>query len=297
MTSKVFRLYREIDKSLPDKRPYDMTYVRERQEVFEMLQPISYDKQMRSLSRTVEPLKHHGRTARLRADVNMRRDVERQREKELEQRMQENHMRAILQEYRDNGKAIVNMQKCIEDHRPIPARTVQTLFAKDSRAYEIKNLILKGELDVVKEVVSANGNMSTSTNSPPRRLPPLENNNALKSPPANRPMPCFQQPTIVVDNRREFDRTKTKTKWSLQERQKLNELYREIPLPQPNAQLEIWSIYFDKVAARFIVFYPERTKSDVREKLKTMITKRQLKEAGEVAYWQEMQGKIAHKST
>jgi hypothetical protein len=291
MTTRIFRLYREIDKSLPDARPYDTSYVRERQEVFEFLQPVSYEKHLKSLGTRVEPLKHHGRLARLRAEASQRKNTLAKRAKELEERMQENHMRAILQEYHDNGKAIVEMKNCIDEKKPIPARTVRDFFAVDSKKYEIKNLILQGELDTVKELMDS----TSLTTSPSRKLPPIAVSSSTSSSPI-RPMPCFQQPTILVDNRRLFDRTKSKSKWSLEERQKLNTLYREIPLPPPHAKPEIWQLYFEKVAERFYVFYPDRSKQDIRDKLRSMISRRQMKEEGEESYWLKMKGKIAHSS-
>lgn len=323
MTTKIFRLYREIDKSLPDKRPYDTSYMRERQEVFAMLQPMQYDKHVKSLVTNVEPLKHHGRIARLRGELKQRKDDETARAKELEERMQENHMRAILQEYHDNSRAFNTMQKCIDEHRPIPKKTVQRFFARDSRSYEIKNLILQGDLETVKEVVNAastttstaatvngGGGGGSGAASPLRRLPPLDltggmvrsssngggaiGGQATTQPPPSRLMPCFQPPSIHVDNRRSFDRARTHSKWSNEERQRLNDLYREIPLPQPQAQPEIWALYFTKVADRFAAFHKNRSKEEIREKLRTMIKRRQMKEHGEEAFWQQQQGKLAH---
>lgn len=257
MTTKIFRLYREIDKSLPDKRPYDTSYMRERQEIFAMLQPMQYDKHVKSLVTSVEPLKHHGRIARLRGELKQRKDDETARAKELEERMQENHMRAILQEYHDNSRAFNTMQKCIEEQRPIPKKTVQRFFARDARAYEIKNLILQGDLEAVKEVINTASTTTSaaatagavSGTSPPRRLPPLDHTatataTATATQPPQRLMPCFQSPSIHVDNRRSFDRSRTHSKWSNEERQRLNDLYREIPLPPPQAQPEIWALYF-----------------------------------------------------
>lgn len=310
MTTKVFRLYREIDKSLPDKRPYDTSYMRERQEIFAMLQPMQYDKHLKSLVTGVEPVKHHGRIARLRGELKQRKDDETARAKELEERMQENHMRAILQEYHDNSRAFNTMQKCIDEQRPIPKKTVQRFFARDARSYEIKNLILQGDLATVKEVVNTASTATSSaaattvnggSTSPPRRLPPLDltatggggGGGGVPSS-STRLMPCFQPPTMHVDNRRSFDRARTHSKWSNEERQRLNDLYREIPLPPPQAQPEIWALYFTKVAERFAAFHKNRSKDEIREKLRTMIKRRQMKEQGEEAFWHQQQGKLAH---
>lgn len=290
--SKVLRLYREIDKSLPDKRPYDTTYFRERKEVFDLLQPKDYNTHLKSLKTYVAPVKHHGKLARLKAENRQSVSSIIARERELEHRLKENRMRAYIQEYRDNDKVLHEMQSCMAEQRPIPAKTVQKLFAKDSDTYQIKNLILTGDLATMKEVVTANattGAVSTTSSPGRRQLPPLDD---LKQQPSStqRLMPCFQSPSIHFENRRDFDRTRTHTKWSAEERQKLSQLYRDVPLPAISGEKELWNFYYQKVAERFVVFFPQRSREDVKEKLRSMLAKKQMKEAGEEAYWAQQQG-------
>jgi hypothetical protein len=75
-------------------------------------------------------------------------------------------------------------------------------------------------------------------------------------------------------------------KWTIEEREKLNQLYHEIEKPTTN-YLESWNLYYKNIADRFVGLYPKRKHSDVVEKIIIMITSRQMKEKGEIEYWKQ----------
>lgn len=78
----------------------------------------------------------------------------------------------------------------------------------------------------------------------------------------------------------------TDKKWDKRERVLMNTLYNEIERPKVSAHSkELWKIYYEKIASRFIQFYPHRKYNDIIEKFEDMVIKRQMKEVGEAEYW------------
>jgi hypothetical protein len=82
----------------------------------------------------------------------------------------------------------------------------------------------------------------------------------------------------------------TKQTWSNEERNYLNELYWDIPRPA-NSKAAVWDVYYSAFVSRFLQKFSSRNPADVKNKIESMVIKRQMKERGEKEYWERHAGK------
>ncbi len=76
-------------------------------------------------------------------------------------------------------------------------------------------------------------------------------------------------------------------RWSEPERLFLLDLYRELEKPKiPN--VELWKIYYSRLADRFRALHPGRKQQEIIQKLEDMISKKQIKDEREVKYWSKV---------
>ena len=114
----------------------------------------------------------------------------------------------------------------------------------------------------------------------PRALPPLVKGKqqGYVPPPTDR---------VHVARKATVMHTASDNKWPACERDHLIQLYKEIEKPQ-NAQVELWKIYYTRLADRFRSLYPHRKPLEITNKLQEMIAKRQFHSNAEVKHWQSM---------
>jgi hypothetical protein len=75
--------------------------------------------------------------------------------------------------------------------------------------------------------------------------------------------------------------------WTNEERNKLNDLYWEVPKPPVGVRkIAAWDVYYSTIVSRFLQAFPLRTANEVKGKVEEMIQRRQMKEHAEKEYWQ-----------
>jgi hypothetical protein len=72
--------------------------------------------------------------------------------------------------------------------------------------------------------------------------------------------------------------------WTDQEKKCINDLYWDINRPQTESPAA-WDVYYQIFVARFLQSFPHRDVYEVKRKIMSMLTKRQIKMPGEVEYW------------
>jgi len=114
----------------------------------------------------------------------------------------------------------------------------------------------------------------------PRALPPLikKKQQGYVPPPTDR---------VHIARKVVSMHTNCDNKWPVCERDHLIQLYKELEKPQ-NAQVELWKIYYTRLADRFRSLYPHRKPLEITDKLQEMIAKRQFHSTAEVKHWQSM---------
>lgn len=96
--------------------------------------------------------------------------------------------------------------------------------------------------------------------------------------------------TVTITTQRPRSIIKTdysKSKWTKEERDRLNYLYNEIKRPSGHT-IDAWEVYYSEFASQFRIFFNHRSESEVIEKIKDMYANRQFTELGEENYWQNV---------
>lgn len=104
------------------------------------------------------------------------------------------------------------------------------------------------------------------------------NSNAPSSP-TRQITKTIPRPAAII--RRDF----SKHKWTKAEREKMNELYLHLLKPLAST-LGAWDVYFDQFSSKFQLFFPQHSKEDIIDQIKTQFSLRQFKERGEEKYWE-----------
>jgi len=258
--SQFTALWRDLERTIPSVKATDVAYERERKNVMLSLGVIrnpSHIKYNNPHEATQRP-KHHGKFARGRADQN------RQQALHVDNAEAARKARAFKEAMREADRVVAltkEMQKCLLNKEPIPHKLFRELAPLPA--------------DTHAPSMSTAGASSSSNLSPIRRTQPLS--------PISKELPATKtakrEPRVAV-------KTRTKNRWSLQERKLLNMLYLDIPRPQYQKK-ELWKIYYEVVSQRFQQFHPRRDLQDIAEKLEDMLLKRQMKEAGELDFWEK----------
>jgi hypothetical protein len=258
-----FRLYREIDKSLPSNIPPDLNYQKERLEVFHKLKGNSYlnNTVMNGITAEpglVAPPKHHGKFIRMKA----RNGVTEERRKKVEQsdidRKRDLEIRRYIQETQETTQLISEIDNRVSSKK---SKTLPSRLLKKLTLVEDKRV---GDTAMLRENAFIGSNIPS---------PGKVKENPIYT-------PHIAQKGLV------FDRNYSEAKWSLEERQKLYSLYQQFELPPVYCKnVEIWKLYFLKVADSFRILFPKRTTEEVVQKVREMVAKRQMKEAGEDIFW------------
>ena len=75
-----------------------------------------------------------------------------------------------------------------------------------------------------------------------------------------------------------------RNQWTDQEKKCINDLYWQINRPQTESPAA-WDVYYQIFVARFLASFPHRDMYEVKRKIMSMLTKRQIKMPGEEQYW------------
>lgn len=262
--SQFSALYRGLEKTIPSQKALDVNFESERKTVMMALGILNIETKMKynNPNEATQRSKYHGKFARNRADQN--RQIAIQTDNAEAARM----ARAFKETMREADRMISltkQMQKCIDNKEAIPPTLFRDLAA-------LSPLDKKGNNTAPR---------LTSTSTPLSDAPIPSKRQPLS--------PIMKElPSIVTAKRepRVMKKTVTKHRWSLEERKLLNMLYLDIPRPQYNKK-ELWKFYYETMSQRFQQFHPQRSLNEIAEKIEDMLLKRQMKEAGELTYWEK----------
>jgi hypothetical protein len=300
--SNFYRLYREIDKSLPSGKVYDFTY---KIEVDEVLRSSSSNR-FQGAGRKVQPLKFHGKLARIKAEkVDVAKKVKKQEENK-QKKKEFRDTSALIQHHIETQNVVQQVAEYVEHQQYLPPTLVRRLCEaelspKKSIEGLLKPLTPLNASKSIQQTPTSNQNEKINLQQQEGIiLPSLQKKSSFTMETTNFSQKPFQQSQQQLSSyfhgsdyhfhqKQIVDCSYSEQKWTEEERQRLLLLYQENPIPHKNAHPEVWNIYFTKIAEKFHVFYSQRSLYEVKKKVRSMILKRQMKENGELEYWKQIQ--------
>lgn len=223
---------------------------------------------------------HHGKAARDKIEKKMKGDEDPQLNfQDWKQEYQQKLIEINRLSIRDKAT-----KKAVEGNKRIPSNVWQQ-FCISSR--NVEKLPSPGKR--VGQLPPLKGTNSDATggarHSPSSSSPPLVGNirgePMVYMPVHDEEFPAYRDTTLRrADNQ-----------WTEKEKKRINDLYWEINRPKNDSPVA-WDIYYQIFVARFLESFPHRDAFEVKRKIQSMLTKRQLKMEGEVEYWDEV-----HKSS
>lgn len=282
MTSQFRQLYRELSQASPSAICNDFSYKDSRRDVMQIL---GHD--VGKLARVhVRAPVHHGKAAR--------------------QRQHEKRQHAITHDHKEESRKLLAIHNQLQETNRLKDVTAKmAVFLQEKQPVPRKLLVeLLGD-EAMNEggprVVTSKGMGAASSSSPSSPAPaggpgpdspapsswhiPKRKKVLLKDGPES-PRGSDGRPRLPP---MKGGRTKSDNQWSQQEREKLNDLYNDIPRPGAHQKhLELWDNYYYSLGTRFRAFFPRRQLPEITAKLEEMITKRQMKEKGEKVYWSQV---------
>jgi hypothetical protein len=321
--SKFFRLYRELDRSLPSKKINDHDYEKERKEILQNLN------EYRDILKEPPPItgpKYHGKLVR-KLDSGFDNERRKHHERKKKEYVQRRNLREVINQSQDLKEVIHELHNIAQNKEKIPIllRKKMDIMEQQEIGFsspaiplskspgklkdrpisleeEFENLRSRpksSNLRIPKHVPSSSSKKSLSQTMPGDED---KQNEMTDSQYEEVSISTFNLPRIKTHSsmlsephqnyrqRRMFDRSYTKSKWSEAERQKFYLIYQEMILPPPECKhIQMWISYFHEFSERFIIFFPERSKVETIEKIHEMILKKQMKEKGEKEFWIELQ--------
>lgn len=271
--NKFFRRYRELEKYEIEKSPLDPTYEADRMEVLHALSNATKSSILVDTIKPVAAPKYHGKLVRSKEYQAQLRTTRMQNDEKRRSYYQRQAQIRKTENERQMTKELANsLRQYVENHQPIPKKLIEESLA-------------------VKQVASSQSSTSPQAvaQSPP-------------SPPKAKPV----QPELSITQYRiettvfpkldyslrlqplAFDRSRTSSKWTSEERARMNALYQELQPPHPKAGKELMHLYLMSFADKFMAFYPSRHREEVIEKIRFLVRNKQLKQVGEERYWQEV---------
>eukprot|EP01039_Chlorochromonas_danica_P005178 gene5178-5698_t len=302
--NKFFRRYRELEKyRLADNNPTtDLTFTQDRLEVFQALwtDPLSsttnktrHHHHHNGNSGPVQPLKFHGKLVR---SKEYRHELRKKREDADKKRQKEFQREHLIRQREDEHKATIALAKTLKDyvenHQVIPKQVIDQsdairLTSKDELSLKtnhlhsispppslplapprgIGNVAVEHELSITKhnEDETVFPKLTYSLSTQPMKIPHT--------------LPALATPHL-----------KGHGKWTIEERQRMNEIYHTLQPPRRGAPQALINLYLETFTERFIVYYPFRPREMIKEKISALYRKRQFKEKGEEVYWEKLGG-------
>lgn len=273
MASSFSRLYNQLSKQTYDSLPNDMTYAFERQE---LMYSLGYDVAHKSGPKAVVRGTHHGKNVRKIRDEHpvSKWGTTNDPHEAMERRR-------IVQSTAKSGaelsKITNKMAKSMQTNGAVPDNLVRQLMAHDDRA--TLSLI---KASIVSPVKVYNKDSVYNTESP--TLPPIDSKHRKRGEGIRQDFNSENKHSLV-NIPSKIDVLYSKQKWSSEERHHLNRLYLELPLPSNLRNRDLWLLYLQGFAARFVLIHPKRTPEEVMEKVQEMYNKKQFKEKDEVEKW------------
>ncbi len=121
--------------------------------------------------------------------------------------------------------------------------------------------------------------------SPTSKKANKENSDSLKLPRISQVhKPTYRRENTILST------VNPSTKWTKEERAKINQLYLELPRTK-GKQLGQWEHYYINFANRFRSIFTHRKQDEIIDKVQELIVSRKLKEVGEEQYWDNIKGK------
>ena len=290
MSSQFTRLYRELKQKTPSGKVYDTSYEREREDVMARLgHGVG-----RSFTEQVKSHVHHGKIARHRRDshqLSIQECGTAKKDLKLKKSIvtasaESTRISAItkkMEELMKSGQpvpdklirqlAVVSPQtqrhfKCIEDMPGVQfiadaGEANATAGSVTGKRYSKENMAAATAFNDGESVISRNGRLICRAPEPSYS--------------------CVRAKNVYGFAARE------ELRWSVEERDTLNRIYLETPTPTQKRSKELWELYLQAVARRFLTLYPQRGLTEVVEKARAMIAHRRMKEKGETLYWSRQQ--------
>lgn len=316
MTSSNFsRLYKELCKkdvkidSFAGK-VYDPTYEREREEIFfdvgyevgrNFPERIRYGNII-AIVKTLNKIdlnshsgpRYHGKTVRQRRDNHMPHysppkvltahlDTN-----ESRRRVERNKLLNLVTQDADNLKKVTNdLQEYVVNRKTIPSNLIDQLVnsTKYSSVKVTRHIENSLTIPKVKKIEKAREQISTHQTA---KLPQISVSTLQDA--ELSPLSALKNPPMT-NRRREYnisDKSSSTMKWSMEERERMNQIYLDMAQPSQKNNTKMWLIYLEGFAERYRSFFPSRSRKEVMEKARDMISKRKLKELGEPVFWKEV---------
>jgi hypothetical protein len=310
-SSNFFRLYREIDRSLPSKKIDDHCYEKERKEI--LAQFGEYQSILKTPARVQAP-KYHGKVVRKLNNGfdNERRKLREKNEKEFQQRKE---LRRVMNESAELNIVIHELCGVAEKKEPIPLLLLRKMDFMDKKEKVLSSssspstashLPLSPSMKRQQQLLSLEEEYENKRKQRQLSLPfstvgqAEQNSSGVEEisvhtsllPRIRRNSSIYAQPTQNYNNQnRVFDRSYSQFKWSIEEREKLFTIFEGLPPPpMQTVHISLWQAYFNEFAKRFQVFYPQRSKEDIIAKIHQMILKKQMKNKEETEFWNNLRG-------
>lgn len=277
-TSEFKRLYKELHKQALaiSGDVYDPTFEREREE---MLFVLGHDVPHRTVPERVRRARFHGQAVRTKRDSQTYNTVK--VSNEFKEKVQKKKAMSIVTDDAEKlSKITEEMKWYIDNNQPIPNNLVKQLKKIDHTDDSSKP-----NGDKKCSTLRQSRNTQRSKSAGKITLPPIDQSPSKSSP---------QNSSSTQDNYKDIretnkmDRSFTTSKWSAEEREKISFLYHDMEGPSNKKNKELWRLYFIAFSDRFRLFFPNRKEVEVIEKVRDMISLRQMKDVKETRFWKEL---------
>lgn len=203
---------------------------------------------------------------------------------ESRRRVERNKLLNLVSQDADNLKKVTNdLQAYVVNRTSIPSNLIDQLVNSTKYSSVKVTRHIENSLTIPKGKQSEK---SKELSNQAAKLPPIstlkDEENSILSASKNPPM---------TNRRREYnisDKSSSKMKWSAEERDRMNQIYLDMAQPSQKNNTKMWVIYLEGFAERYRSFFPSRSRKDVMEKARDMISKRKLKEHGEPLFWKDV---------
>lgn len=269
MENKFFRRYRELEKYRMQQAPLDPTFEADRMEVLQAISSSGHTEiQPGAVMRAVAPPKYHGKMVRSKeytADLRSRRQ-----EEDTKRAAHCKRQHAIRQR---------------EEERKLTSELANSL-----KEYVLNHQSIPGEVISSSEVVKRSVDWAGAKPPQPaadvapvkKTIQPELSITTYRQESTVFPKLTYSMPLQTIQHGRA-----SALKWSQAERASLHALYQQMRPPHKGTK-ELLELYLSSFADKFLSHCPERSKEEVMDKVRGMLRRKQLKEVGEVEYWEQV---------
>jgi hypothetical protein len=206
--------------------------------------------------------KHHGKLARNKSKTKPRKFTPLD-EQEIALTEWKKDYQFKLQEINKYRTLAEDMRECITDNKKIP----DSLWKK----FEVPTPISEDRGQKIRDIRK------------PKRISALLDSELPNI--VYTPIRELENEAYDCDRRAQI--TVAKYGWLLEEKKKINDLYWEVSRPKTKSPVA-WDVYYQIIVCRFLENFKNHSMEEVRKKVETMLTLRQLKMQGEEEYWKDL---------